>query len=237
MLFKLQQINHCYQQYQQVLKDVNLDIHEGEMIAIMGPSGSGKTTLLNILCGQLEPTSGEVYFSNTSLFKLDQIQRNSFRKEKIAYIYQDYHLLDSLTNRENIMLGIPETKTESHSIDNEVNALALSLHMKDILDNYPSECSGGQKQRVAIARALSKKPSLLLADEPTGNLDSKQTRFVMEELCRQNEKGLTILIVTHDLYVASFASRLVYLEDGMLKESPEIEKERLNLRERRLSSC
>lgn len=237
MLFKLQQINHSYHPYHQVLRDINLNIQEGEMIAIMGPSGSGKTTLLNILCGQLKPTSGEVLFSNTALFSLNEIQRNSFRKEKIAYIYQDYHLLESLTNRENILLGIPETKTESQSIDNEINKLAQSLNILDILDHYPSECSGGQKQRVAIARALSKKPSLLLADEPTGNLDSRQTQLVMEELSKQNESGLTILVVTHDLYVASFASRLLYLEDGILTDSPEIEKKRLSLRERRLASC
>lgn len=237
MLLELSHISHAYKKGREVLHDINLTIDKGEMIAIMGPSGSGKTTLLNILCGQLIPTAGTVALEDTSLSMLSENQRAKLRKDKLAYIYQDYHLLDSLTNKENIMLGLSESLTNRQVIDRNIEALAVSLGIKEIIDHYPSECSGGQKQRVAIARALAQKPGLLLADEPTGNLDSRQTRLVMEQLSQLNETGLTILIVTHDLYVASYASRLIYLQDGVLSTSPEIEEERLSLRERRLQAC
>lgn len=199
------------------LQDIDLTIAEGEFVGIMGPSGSGKTTLLNVLATIDKPTSGEVVIAGTRPEKMKESQLASFRREKLGFIFQDYHLLDTLTVKENIVLPLALAKMNVKEIESRLEVISSKFGIGSILDKYPYQISGGQKQRTAACRAIVSGPSLILADEPTGALDSKSATDLLESLQRLNaqEKG-TILMVTHDAFAASYCSRVLFIKDGRM---------------------
>ena len=222
-ILRVDQVTKTYgkrgeKQYQ-ALKGINFAVNSGEFVAIMGASGSGKTTLLNILSTLDKPTSGNVFINHQDNSTLNANQLADFRSRQIGFIFQDFNLLENLTNRENIALPLSLRGIAPRKIDPLVDKIATRLGIKEILAKYPAEVSGGQKQRVAAARALVHEPAILLADEPTGALDSKSARellFTMADL-NQND-GITTLMVTHDPFAASFASRILFIKDGQIGE-------------------
>ena len=222
-ILRVDQVTKTYgkrgeKQYQ-ALKGINFAVNSGEFVAIMGASGSGKTTLLNILSTLDKPTSGNVFINHQDNSTLNANQLADFRSRQIGFIFQDFNLLENLTNRENIALPLSLRGISPRKIDPLVDKIATRLGIKEILAKYPAEVSGGQKQRVAAARALVHEPAILLADEPTGALDSKSARellFTMADL-NQND-GITTLMVTHDPFAASFASRILFIKDGQIGE-------------------
>ena len=222
-ILRVDQVTKTYgkrseKQYQ-ALKGINFAVNSGEFVAIMGASGSGKTTLLNILSTLDKPTSGNVFINHQDNSTLNANQLADFRSKQIGFIFQDFNLLENLTNRENIALPLSLRGIAPRKIDPLVDKIATRLGIKEILAKYPAEVSGGQKQRVAAARALVHEPAILLADEPTGALDSKSARellFTMADL-NQND-GITTLMVTHDPFAASFASRILFIKDGKIGE-------------------
>ena len=201
----------------EAIKDMTFDIEEGEFVGIMGPSGSGKTTLLNLLSALDNPTSGDIKISGNSLTGLRDSQLSDFRAKNIGFIFQDFNLLENLTMRQNIGLplslqGVSHAKTKK-----KVQDIARILDIERILGNYPTEVSGGQKQRVAAARALVHNPALLLGDEPTGALDSKNAKNLLGALKDLNEDyKTTILMVTHDAVSASYCKRILFIQDGVI---------------------
>ncbi len=201
------------------LINVSLQVEKGEFIAIMGPSGSGKTTFINCLSTMDTPTEGKIYLYGKSILELSNKEIGKFRSDEIGFIFQDYQLLDYLTIVENIAFPLSMNKISVSTMKKKIRTVAKDLNIENILDKYPDECSGGEKQRVAIARALVSNPSIIIADEPTGNLDSKNTFELMHIFNNLNEKyGKTIVLVTHDVMVASYSSRLLYIQDGKIKE-------------------
>lgn len=199
------------------LADIDLTIHKGEFTSIMGPSGSGKSTLLHLLSTIDHPTSGEIVMDGTNLRQLKEEQLVSFRRHKLGFIFQDYNLLDTLTVRENIALPLALAKRDVPEVDHRVEDVARKYNLHPLLENYPFQLSGGQKQRTAAARATVIKPSLILADEPTGALDTKSATGLLEILRNLNvQEGATILMVTHDPRAASYSQRVVLIQDGQL---------------------
>ena len=198
----------------EALKSINLSIREGEFIAIMGESGSGKTTLLNILATLDSPTLGEVILEGQNLQKLSDENLTTFRREKLGFVFQDFNLLDTFTNRDNIFLPLVLSGMKPKEMEKRIRPLAERLGISDLLDKYPYEISGGQKQRVAIARAIITEPRLILADEPTGALDSKSADNIMEIFSDFHEQGQTILMVTHSSKAAAYAKRVLFIKDG-----------------------
>lgn len=199
------------------LDNVSLQVKRGEFIAIMGPSGSGKTTLINCLSTIDQPTKGEILLYGKSLFDLTDKEICQFRNKEIGYIFQDYQLLDYLTIEENIAFPMSMNNISIRKIKEKIQRISHKIGVEDILKKYPAECSGGQKQRVAIARALITEPHIIIADEPTGNLDSQKTIELMNILKKLNEEEQkTIVLVTHDNVVASFSNKLLYLKDGKI---------------------
>lgn len=199
------------------LEDIRLDVGKGEFVGIMGPSGSGKTTLLNILATIDKPTSGHIEIGGTDPSRLDRKQLALFRRRELGFIFQDFNLLDTLSIKENIALPLALDKMPVAEIESRIAASAKLLDIEAILGKRTYEVSGGQKQRAAIARAMIHRPSILLADELTGNLDSKAAKDVMESLRELNEElGATILMVTHDPFAASYCKRIVFIKDGRL---------------------
>lgn len=197
------------------LENIDLDIKEGEFIGIMGPSGAGKSTLLNILSTIDTPTSGEITIDNQNIVTMKEEQLSDFRRNHLGFIFQDYNLLDTLTVKENILLPLALSKVPTKEIENRVNEIANTFGIQGILDKYPYHISGGQKQRTAASRAMVTKPSLILADEPTGALDSKSATDLLESLTALNEQQRsTILMVTHDAFAASFCKRILFIKDG-----------------------
>src|SRR5699024_3980998 len=197
------------------LEDFNMEIKEGEFIAIMGPSGSGKTTLLNILATIDSPSSGEVLVNGKNPHKLKEDELAMFRRKYLGFIFQDFNLLDTLSVKENIILPLVLEEFKKNEIDRRVDDIASVLNIKDILNKRTYEISGGQQQRTACARALINEPSIILADEPTGNLDSKASYDLMISLEKINsEKNATIVMVTHDAFAASFCNRIIMIKDG-----------------------
>jgi putative ABC transport system ATP-binding protein len=183
----------------------------------MGASGSGKTTLLNLISTVDTVTSGHILVDGTDITKMKGNALNKFRREKLGFIFQDFNLLDTLTAYENIALALTITHTPVHEIDTRVHQVAKELEITKVLSKYPYQMSGGQKQRVASARALITNPSLILADEPTGALDSASAKMLMEKLATLNDElQATILMVTHDASTASYADRVVFIKDGKL---------------------
>jgi putative ABC transport system ATP-binding protein len=199
------------------LNKISFSIENGEFVGIMGPSGSGKTTLLNILSGIDKPTSGQVEINNRNMSELDKKELALFRRKEIGYIFQDFNLLDSLTIRENIMLPMILDKKSSEDMEKKSIKLMELFDIYDISNKYPYNISGGQQQRAAVSRALINDPSIILADEPTGNLDSKSSKDILECFERMNkELKATILVVTHDAFAASFCNRVIFIKDGKI---------------------
>ena len=199
----------------QALTSVNFAVEPGEYVAIMGESGSGKTTLLNILAALDRPTAGEVFLNGKPLSGIRERDLAAFRRSHLGFVFQDFNLLDTLTVEENIGLALSLNHTAPRTVQERVRDVAQKLGITDILPKFPYQISGGQKQRTACARAMVAGQSLLLADEPTGALDSKASKNLLEIMSTMNQDmGATILMVTHDAYSASYAKRVLFLKDG-----------------------
>ncbi|PGX45691.1 multidrug ABC transporter ATP-binding protein [Bacillus cereus] len=199
------------------IDNISFKVDEGEFVGIMGPSGSGKTTLLNCISTIDHVTTGKIIINNSDITRLKSKSLDKFRKNELGFVFQDFNLLDTLTAYENIALALTIKGEASSKIDGKIQAVAKYLDIEQVLSKYPYQISGGQKQRVASARAIVTDPSLVLADEPTGNLDSKSSNDVMEMLDTLNkEEKATMMLVTHDPYAASFCSRVIFIKDGQL---------------------
>ena len=200
-----------------ILREINLEVIEGEFISIMGPSGAGKTTLLNILSTVDKPTSGTVYYDNQDISKMNNKQLSKFRRDNIGFIFQDYNLLDSMSVEDNMALPLIIGNEKQIKIKSEVLRLAKFFGIEAHLKKYPYELSGGQKQRVAAARALITSPKIIFADEPTGALDSKSSSELLNCLKDMNEKfNVTVIMVTHDPFSASYSKKVIFIKDGKL---------------------
>lgn len=199
------------------IDNISFTVESGEFVGIMGASGSGKTTLLNCISTIDRVTSGNIYINNQDITKLKGNKLNQFRREELGFIFQDFNLLDTLTCYENIALALTIQKVSPREIKKRVEEIADKLGIKDILKKYPYQISGGQKQRIASSRAIITNPKLVLADEPTGALDSKSARQLLENFEYLNKTlGATILMVTHDAFTASYASRILFIKDGKI---------------------
>lgn len=197
------------------LNDVSFSVDKGEFVAIMGASGSGKTTLLNCIATIDKVTAGHILVDGCDITKLKGNELNKFRREELGFIFQDFNLLDTLTAYENIALALSIQNVDVFEIEEKIRKVARELGIRDVLDKYPYQMSGGQKQRVASARAIITNPKLVLADEPTGALDSKSSKMLLERFNYLNrELEATILMVTHDAFTASYASRVIFIKDG-----------------------
>lgn len=199
------------------LDHVSLNIDEGDFITVMGPSGAGKSTFLNNLSTIDIPTKGSVKINGTEVRTMGEIEIGRFRYENLGFIFQEFNLLGTLTVYENIAVPLTLKNISKREIRERVAAIAEKLEITALLNKYPDECSGGQRQRVAIARALVTNPKLIVADEPTGNLDSKNSHDLLAFFKKLNEtEGVTILMVTHDSMIASYSKKLVYIRDGVI---------------------
>lgn len=200
----------------QALKDVNFSVEKGEFIAVMGESGSGKTTLLNILAALDRPGSGDVLLEGKSLSGIAEKELAAFRRDNIGFLFQDFNLLDTFNVRDNILLPLVLKRIGIKQMEERLMPVVKQLGLAELLDKYPYELSGGQKQRTAVGRAIITSPALLLADEPTGALDSHQAQRLMGLFCRLNGGGQTVIMVTHSVKAASYASRVLFLRDGQV---------------------
>ena len=198
----------------QALSDVTFSVEEGEYLAVMGESGSGKTTLLNILAALDKPTSGEVLLGGKSLTAIKERELCAFRRDNLGFVFQDFNLLDTFSLRDNIFLPLVLAKKPYEYMRAQIQPIAEKLRIEGILDKFPYEVSGGQKQRAAVARALITHPQLVLADEPTGALDSRATDELLDLFGRINDDGQTIVMVTHSVKAASHAKRVLFIKDG-----------------------
>ena len=200
----------------QALKDIHFSIEAGEYVAIMGESGSGKTTLLNILALLDQPTKGLVYLNGQDTTTIKQADVAAFRRNELGFVFQDFNLLDTLSVKDNMILPLVLSNQPAKQMDSRVKPVANLLGIGDLLDKFPYELSGGQQQRVAIGRAIITQPSLLLADEPTGALDSKSSAMILDQFEAINRQGQSILMVTHSTTAASKAKRVLFIRDGIL---------------------
>lgn len=199
------------------LKDLSFEVKKGEFVGIMGPSGSGKTTLLNVLSTLDKPTTGSIEIAGKDITHLKSDQLSDFRSKELGFIFQDFNLLENLTMYENIALPLSLQDVPSREIKPKVEKIAKTLDITRILNSYPAEVSGGQKQRVAAARALVHEPAILLGDEPTGALDSKNAKSLLESMKGLNEnQHVSILLVTHDAFSASYCKRILFIQDGVI---------------------
>ncbi len=199
------------------IDNISFEVDKGEFVAIMGASGSGKTTLLNCISTIDRVTSGRIYVGGQDITELKGNKLNRFRREQLGFIFQDFNLLDTLTAFENIALALSIQGVHAKEIQKRVSQLACELGISDVLDKYPYQMSGGQKQRVASVRAIITNPKLILADEPTGALDSKASRMLLESFNYLNQElEATILMVTHDAFTASYADRVIFIKDGKI---------------------
>ena len=198
----------------EALKNVNFEVEDGEYVAIMGESGSGKSTLLNILAALDKPTAGRVVLDGRELSQVKESQIAAFRRDNLGFVFQEFNLLDTFTLEDNIYLPLVLAGKPHSQMQERLKPIASQLGITDLLKKYPYEVSGGQKQRAAVARAIITNPKLILADEPTGALDSKATDELLQLFSRINEDGRTILMVTHSVKAASHASRVLFIKDG-----------------------
>lgn len=199
------------------LQGIDMEIAQGEFVGIMGPSGAGKTTLLNIISTIDRPTSGTVLIDGEDIVKMKEGQLSHFRRSKLGFIFQDFNLLDTLTVKENMILPLTLAKLDTKLIEQRSMEVSRMLGIEDIMHKYPYEISGGQKQRTAAARAIIHQPKLILADEPTGALDSKSSMELLQCLSDLNQNnGANIMMVTHDAFAASYCKRIVFIKDGQL---------------------
>ncbi|MBO4493418.1 MAG: ABC transporter ATP-binding protein [Ruminococcus sp.] len=219
-LLRLEKIEKYYGNKSNLTKavdDISFSVEGGEFTAIMGASGSGKTTLLNCISTIDKVTAGHIFLEDTDITALKGKELNKFRREKLGFIFQDFNLMDTLTAYENIALALSIQKRSAKDIDKAVKNVAEQLGITEVLSKYPYQMSGGQKQRVASARAIVTEPKLVLADEPTGALDSKSAKMLLERFNYLNrEHNATIIMVTHDSFTASYASRVLFIKDGKL---------------------
>jgi len=219
-VLKLEHIQKYYGNGENVTKaiqDISFSVQEGGFVGIMGASGSGKTTLLNCISTIDTVSAGHIYLDGTDVTEINEKQIARFRRENLGFVFQDFNLLDTLTISENIALALTINKVPAGEIDGRVREIAEKLNITDILDKYPYQVSGGQKQRCACARAIINNPKLLLADEPTGALDSHSAQMLLSTIQSINEQlGATILMVTHDAFSASYANRILFLRDGTI---------------------
>ena len=198
----------------EALRDVNFNVEQGEFVAIMGESGSGKTTLLNLLAALDKPTGGQIRLNGKNLGDLKEKEIAAFRRENLGFVFQDFNLLDTFSLRDNIYLPLVLAGEDYREMEQKIRPIAQALCITELLDKYPYEVSGGQKQRAAVARALITDPKLILADEPTGALDSKAASALLSMFGEINDEGQTILMVTHSAQAASHASRVLFIKDG-----------------------
>lgn len=199
------------------IDNISFDVNEGEFVAIMGASGSGKTTLLNCIATIDRVSAGHIYVEGNDITELNDKQLAAFRRDKLGFIFQDFNLLDTLTAYENIALALSIQKVNYKEIDRRIREMSVKLGIEEILNKYPYQMSGGQRQRVSATRAIITNPKLILADEPTGALDSKSSKMLLERLQYLNNDILaTILMVTHDTFSASYASRVIFIKDGKI---------------------
>lgn len=212
------------------LKDVSLEMEEGEFVCVMGPSGAGKSTFINNLSTIDIPTKGLVYINGKEIRQMSEKEIGRFRYENLGFIFQEFNLLDSLTIFENIAVPLTLAGKKKKEIKESVTKFAKKLDVEMILNKYPSECSGGQRQRAAICRALVTNPKIIIADEPTGNLDSKNSHELLSLFRDLNiNEGVSILMVTHDSKIASYSSKLLYIKDGVIDET--IERQNMSQKE------
>ncbi len=199
------------------IDNISFTVEEGEFVAIMGSSGSGKTTLLNVISTIDRVTAGHIYVNGEDITELRGEELNRFSREELGFIFQDFNLLDSLTAYENIALALSIQNCDVHEIEDRIKTVARELNIQNVLEKFPYQMSGGQKQRVASARAIITNPKLVLADEPTGALDSKSSRMLLEQFESLNHNlKATILMVTHDAFAASYATRVIFIKDGKI---------------------
>lgn len=199
------------------IDNISFDVNEGEFVAIMGASGSGKTTLLNCIATIDRVSAGHIYVEGNDITELNDKQLAAFRRDKLGFIFQDFNLLDTLTAYENIALALSIQKVNYKEIDRRIREMSVKLGIEEILNKYPYQMSGGQRQRVSATRAIITNPKLILADEPTGALDSKSSKMLLERLqYLNNDISATILMVTHDTFSASYASRVIFIKDGKI---------------------
>ena len=202
----------------EALHDINFQVHEGEFVGIMGPSGSGKSTFINNISTIDECTEGKVLINGKNVRSMSANEIGHFRYQNLGFIFQDFNLLDTHTMYENISMPLALAHVPKAEIEKRVSNLANELQITSLLHKYPNECSGGQRQRGAICRALINNPHIIVADEPTGNLDSVNSSELLQLLQKMNkENGVTIVMVTHDPLIASFTTRLVYIKDGNIE--------------------
>ncbi|WP_413627891.1 ABC transporter ATP-binding protein [Fructilactobacillus vespulae] len=218
----LLELEHIAKNYQEgnerksALKDISLRVDKGDYVAIMGESGAGKTTLLNIIATLDKPTSGSIDLNGVKLKDLGEDEAARFRRKKLGFIFQNFDLLDTFNNRDNIFLPLVLGKVPEAEMEKRLKSIAEQLEITELLDRYPYEISGGQKQRVAAARALITNPELVLADEPTGALDSHSSAQLLELLDQVNRAGQTTLVVTHSALTASYSKRTLFIKDGII---------------------
>jgi len=219
-ILKVEKIEKYYGSRSSLTKaidDISFEVDKGEFVAIMGASGSGKTTLLNCISTIDKVTSGHIYLDGEDITKLKGNELNRFRREELGFIFQDFNLLDTLTAYENIALALSIQNESASEIEKKIKDVAEKLDIEAVLKKYPYQMSGGQKQRVASARAIITNPKLVLADEPTGALDSKSSKMLLERFNYLNQElNTTILMVTHDAFTASYASRVIFIKDGKI---------------------
>jgi putative ABC transport system ATP-binding protein len=219
-ILKVQNLQKYYGNKGNVTKavdNISFNVSEGEYIGIMGASGSGKTTILNCVSTIDDATSGHIYIDGTDVTEMKAEALSKFRREKLGFIFQDFNLLDTLTAHENIALALAIMKAPAEEMDERIHQAASLLNITEVLHKYPYQMSGGQKQRVAAARAIITNPSLILADEPTGALDSKSAKMLLESFKNLNEQiNAAILMVTHDAFTASYCKRILFIKDGKL---------------------
>lgn len=218
-LLNIQQVKKVYQsqlngQPVEALKNITFSVEEGEYVAIMGESGSGKSTLLNLMATLDQPTAGDLALNGIDLTTIKEKDAASFRRDHLGFVFQDFNLLDTFSVKDNILLPLVLSKVPVKQMDQRLQPLVRTLGITDLLQHYPYELSGGQKQRVAVARAIITKPDLLLADEPTGALDSKTSDQLLTLFQQINQNGQTIIMVTHSSIAASRAQRVLFIKDG-----------------------
>lgn len=217
----LLEVNHLKKVYgdqhsvqTEALSKVSFTVNQGEFVAIMGESGSGKSTLLNIIASLDHATAGSVILNGRNLSKIKAKDLARFRREELGFVFQQFNLLNSFSNRDNVLLPLVLSGVNQSEMNQQLMSLVNLLGLADILDKYPYQISGGQQQRVAIARAMISQPSLLLADEPTGALDSKSSQVILDLFSQLQKAGQTILMVTHSLTAAAYADRVLFIKDG-----------------------